>query len=170
MTLWIILIPFEHGIPKVSAPWLHIKRVLMSGMPSSLGVTLHTIASIKNWNKKLKLEVSMHLITLTLSPKQHFSVYLECNYQTESVLHQRQGILKNEKPMFPSSKHFTSLFFFFFFMWYPMGLLGKLCHALCKDYTFRGDYLFWERPTPTPLSYRLLVDDLLFMGIPQSTT
>ncbi len=56
----------------------------------------------------------MHLIMLTWSPKQNFSVYLECNYQTESVLHQRQGILKIEKAhvsLFDT--HFTSLYFVF---------------------------------------------------------
>jgi hypothetical protein len=86
----------------------------------------------------------------TLSPKQNFSVYLECNYQTESVLHQRQGILKNEKPMFPSSKHFTPLSFFFSFLVIPYGSPWKIMPCIMQDYTFWGDYLIWECPTPMP--------------------
>jgi hypothetical protein len=109
----------------------------------------------------------MHLIMLTLSPKQNFFVYLECNYQMESIFHQGESILKNEKPMFPSSKHFTS-FFFFFPPMIPYGSPWKM-PCIMKDYTFRGDYLFRECPTPTRLSYRLLDDDLLFMGISRST-
>jgi hypothetical protein len=58
VTLWITLIPFEHGIPKVSAPLDSTSRqVLMSGMASSMGVTLYKIASIKKLKKKKKVEI-----------------------------------------------------------------------------------------------------------------
>jgi hypothetical protein len=100
----------------------------------------------------------MHLIILTLSPKQNFSVYLECNYQTESLL--------NPKPMFPSSKHFTSLFLFSFSSCViPYGSPWKIIMpCIMQDTPFEVTIYFGNAPLQRYYHTGFLVDDLLFMG------